>query len=94
MPPSRGSSRPRDQNCVYCLFCVEKVDSSPLVPPGKHPVFLKKTYLLGVGVGIELSGEVIEQPFKEHNWGFPGGPTGMALCFQCKGCRLDPWLGN
>ena len=25
---------------------------------------------------------------------FPGGPLVKTLCFQCKGRKLDPWLGN
>ena len=33
MPLSRGSSRPRDQTCVSHFL--RKVDSLPLVPPGK-----------------------------------------------------------
>ena len=25
---------------------------------------------------------------------FPGGPVVRAVCFQCRGHRFDPWLGN
>ena len=25
---------------------------------------------------------------------FPGGPVVRTLCFQCRGHRFDPWLGN
>ena len=29
-----------------------------------------------------------------HLWDFPGSPVVKTLCFQCKGLRFDPWLGN
>lgn len=25
---------------------------------------------------------------------FPGGPVVKTLCFHCKACGLNPWLGN
>ena len=30
---------------------------------------------------------------KALSWDFPGSPV-RTLCFQCKGCGFDPWLGN
>ena len=30
---------------------------------------------------------------KAMSWDFPGSPV-RTLCFQCKGCRFDPLLGN
>ena len=25
---------------------------------------------------------------------FPSGPVAKTLCFQCRGCRFNPWSGN
>ena len=32
--------------------------------------------------------------FKIPSWGFPVGPVVETRCFQCKGLRLDSWLGD
>ena len=29
-----------------------------------------------------------------NNMNFPGGPVVKTLCFHCKACGLNPWLGN
>ena len=30
----------------------------------------------------------------EDSLGFPSSPVVKTPCFQCRGCRFDPWSGN
>ena len=87
-PPLRDLATRGSELCVLPLLHW-KVDSLPLVPPEKLPVFLKKTYLLGVGVGIELSGEVIEQPLKS----ITGASLGVQWVWLCASNARDAgWI--
>ena len=31
---------------------------------------------------------------KLNSGDFPGGPVVKTLCFQCRGLKFNPWLGN
>ena len=31
---------------------------------------------------------------KYRSQDFPGSPVAKTPCLQCRGCNLDPWLGN
>ena len=35
-----------------------------------------------------------EEVIENNDQDFPGGPMVKILCFQCRGCGINSWLGN
>ena len=47
-----------------------------------------------LGLGLSLREGFLEEVIENNDQDFPGGPMVKILCFQCRGCGINSWLGN
>ena len=47
-----------------------------------------------LGLGLSLREGFLEEVIENNDRDFPGGPMVKILCFQCRGCGFNSWLGN